>query len=445
MGIREELEQVSDLAMPEALSIFQQSIPAHWIEEALDATGYASLRRRKLPAEQVVWLVLGIGLFRNRSIVDVCDKLGLVMPDVKTGRRQIVPSAVTQARHRLGSEPLRYLFLSTAQAWSEQESEADFCGLKLLSVDGTVLRVPDSIENGQAFGFIESNKEKTPAFPSIRLVSLLSVRTHLLWDVAFGSCHTGEMRYAERLVGSAPAHSLTLFDRCYFGAEFLLSWQQQQPDSHWLTPIRGNIRHTVIERYSEHDCLIDMPISPQARKQHPHLPMTWRARMVKYTDPKGDIKGFITSLTDAVRYPAKALLSVYWERWEIEQGYGEIKTRQLQQEVLLRSQTEAGVYQEVWGILLAYNIIRLEISRIATEAKVAPTQISFIMALRYIQDEFLWCAIASPGSIPKKLRELRAHVKKFILPARKKRPSKPRSVRISKTQYPVHEKPKRLN
>lgn len=439
MSIAEELRLTASLAEPASLSVFQQAIPADWIEQALQASGTASIRKRKLPAEQVVWLVLGMGLYRNRSIADVCDKLALVMPAADTGLRRVAPSALTQARERLGSEPLRYLFLTSAQAWAEQETAADWCGLKLLSVDGTVFHVPDSDDNARHFGYQDKARS---AFPSLTLVSLLSVHSHLLWDVTFGPSSTGEISHARQLVGSAPARSLTLFDRCYFSAELLLAWQQQQPDCHWLLPMKHKLRHTVIERYGPHDCLVEMPISPQARRQHPHLPTTWQARLITYASPRGTIKGFVTSLTDPQRYPLAELLGVYWQRWEIEQGYGELKSRQLANETVLRSQTPGGIEQEMWGILLAYNLIRLEISRIATEANVPPQRISFIMALRYIQDEFLWCAIASPGTIPKKLRDLRDNVKRFIVPERK-RPPKPRAVRSSKTQYPIHLKPQR--
>ena len=111
----------------------------------------------------------------------------------------------------------------------------------------------------------------------------------------------------------------------------------------------------------------------------------------------------------------------------------------LEDELLLRSQSIEGIEQEVRGILIAYNLVRLEISRIAKEAEVSPLRISFMMALRDIQDELLWCAIASPGSIPKKLRAMRERVKRYVLPKRIKRP-KSRTVRISKTRYPVNSK-----
>lgn len=441
MSFTEELDQTAEWS-PESLSTFQRDIPVEWIETALETTGTASIRRRRLPAEQVVWLVLGIGLYRDRSIRDICDKLDLAMPDSQ-GRPVVATSALAQARERLGAEPMRYLFLSSAEAWSRQERQNDFHGLKLLSVDGTVFETPDSAENGERFGFIESRKGYTSAFPSVRLTALMSLRTHLVWEAAFGPCTQGEINYARELVSAAPAHSLTLFDRCYFSAELLLSWQQAQPESHWLTPLKRKMRYRVVESFSEHDCLVEMPISPQSRAQYPHLPATWRARMLRFANPKGEITGFLTSLTDLQRYPAADLLGIYWERWEIEQGYGELKRRQLRSELLLRSQKPEGIRQELWGILLAYNLVRLEISRIAEEAGIAPLRISFLMALRYIQDEFLWCAVASPGTVPKKLRALRANVKAFILPERK-RPSVQRAVRKSRTRYPISEKHPRM-
>ena len=88
------------------LERFAASLDPEWIEEALVATGTASIRRRKLPAQQVVWLVLGMCLFTDRSIVDMVAHLGLVMPTANSLAR----SAVSAARSRLGSEPIMWLF-----------------------------------------------------------------------------------------------------------------------------------------------------------------------------------------------------------------------------------------------------------------------------------------------------------------------------------------------
>ena len=77
-----------------------------------------------------------------------------------------------------------------------------------------------------------------------------------------------------------------------------------------------------------------------------------------------------------------------------------VKTHQLDRQEIIRSRSIEGVKQERWGILLTYNLIRREMECIADEAKVAPSRISFVAAMRFIRDEWHWCALASPGSIP---------------------------------------------
>ena len=48
-----------EYAEPESFARLLSSIDAAWIEEALEATGVATIRKRRLPAEQVVWPGLG--------------------------------------------------------------------------------------------------------------------------------------------------------------------------------------------------------------------------------------------------------------------------------------------------------------------------------------------------------------------------------------------------
>lgn len=427
------LDDVQTFAEPESVNVFQKSLPLEWIETVLKTTNTASVRRRKLPAELVVWLIVGMGLYRDRSINDVVNKLDLVLTS-ELGET-VAPSAVPQARLRLGQAPLEALFKLTASHWIKQEDNEDtWHGLQLFAVDGTCFRTPDSPELAEHFGYIKHRKDRHTQYPMLRLCALMSLRSRLIHDVVFGACTKGEITHTKSL--NVPKQSLTLFDRCYLSAELMINWQRAHTDSHWLTPIKSNTQFKIIEEYSEGDCLIEMNVSAHARKKDPSLPETWQARMVIYQAPKGQIKGFITSLSDNELYTKDELLHVYWERWEIENGYGEIKCQQLENSMMLRSQTITGIYQELWGILIAYNLVRVEISQIAKEADVPPLRISFTMALRYIQDELLWCALAKPGTIPSKLKAMRAKVKKFILPKKRKRP-KPRTVRISKTNYTI--------
>jgi hypothetical protein len=91
-------------------------LPYEWIEQAVAETGRASIRRRRLPAEQVVWLIVALALYRHQSISEVIDELDLALPDAQAPF--VSKSAVAQARQRLGEAPLKWLFRTSARARS---------------------------------------------------------------------------------------------------------------------------------------------------------------------------------------------------------------------------------------------------------------------------------------------------------------------------------------
>ncbi|NOH73450.1 IS4 family transposase, partial [Vibrio pectenicida] len=395
------------------------AIQLEWIEQALYETSKASIRKRRLPAQQAVWLVIWMGLQRNKSIKEVCSSLDLALqPNPEDTWSRVAPSVLTDCRRRLDEAPLAALFKTAVTAWKADALVKDkSLGLNIMAVDGTTFRCQDSEENAEAFGFIS---QKYKPYPQLRLVGLLATETRMMMGAAFDACSVGEATLARRLLDDVPANSLTLFDRCYFSAELLLSWQEAASNSHWLTPVKRKLRYEVVKQFANNDMLISMPISPQAQSKNPNLPTHWQARLVLYTDPQGEIEGFITSLVDPQKYPLERLLSIYWQRWQIEESYGEIKQTQLQSEVTLRSRFAAGVRQELWGILLAYNLVRLEMVHIAGDANVSPTRVSFIAAINLIDTQLRWLALSPDGTLPVRLKQMRESISHFILPDKRK-------------------------
>ena len=232
-------------------------------------------------------------------IKEVCSSMDIALQSGDDIWSRVAPSVLTDCRRRLGEAPMSYLFKSTVSAWLEQAlGEHNDLGLTTLAVDGTVFRCQDSEENANEFGFI--SKTHKP-YPQLRLVSLISTETRMVLGAAFDGCHVGEVTLAQRLVPDAFDDSLTLFDRCYFSADLLLNWEGSGRQRHWLTPVKSKMRYEIVEEFANNDLLIDMPVSPQARKKNPELPETWRARFIAYREPKGEIKGFVTSLV-AVSY-----------------------------------------------------------------------------------------------------------------------------------------------
>lgn len=430
MSFDKAFHAVATYASPPDLDEFRRHIKPEWIDEALTASGIATVRRRRLPAEQVIWVVLGMALFRDRPLEDVVSKLDLALPGPSTVAR----SSVTQARARVGSKPVQWLFDRCASKWVHESADAhQWRGLRLYGMDGSWVRVPNTVENREKFGG-HSPRGIESGYPMARIVVLMALRSHLLAAANLGRYEgIHELEYAKPLRDSIPESSLTVLDRGYLSASFLLGIESKT-DRHWLIRSKKNISFMVIKRFGPDDELVEMKVSAQARAKDPSLPLTWIARRIRYQIPGFKEQFLLTSLHDSKRFPAREIAELYHERWELEMGYDEIKTEMLEREEVIRSKTPDGVLQELWGILLAFNLVRLEMQSIAKEEKIEPTRISFVEALRLIRTEWDWLSVTSPGAIPKRLASLRRNVKRYILPPRRKR-SYPRATKLKFSRH----------
>ena len=436
MSFEHALAAAALFANPETFDTFRTHLDPEWIERALAATGTATLRKRRLPAEQVVWVVLGMALFRDRSIEDVVSRLDLALP----GRpgTTAAKASITEARARLGSEPMKWLFETSAAKWSsEAATEAKWRGLAVYGVDGSSLRVPDSAENRATFGGQSGREGTESGYPLVRIVTLMALRSHVLRGVVVSPyAKTSEVIEAAPLFEQLTDNTLTIVDKAYLGASVLLGIEGGGAERHWLTRAMKSTAYVVLERLAAGDELVEMNVSSEARRKDPGLPKTWRARAIRYQMPGFPPSVLLTSLLDAKKYPAREIVALYHERWELELGYDEIKTHMLNREETIRSRTPEGVRQELWGVFLAYNMVRLEMARVAVVAKIEPTRISFIESLRLIRSEWEWLSVASPGAIPKRLAALREAMKRYVLPPRRRERRFPRAVKIKMSGYP---------
>jgi hypothetical protein len=430
------IEETASYPLPASLSTFEKWIDPEWIASALEITGVATLRRRRLPVEQVVWLVLGMALMRDRPIHEVVARLDLALPG-RGGDGQVARSTVSQARARVGPAPLKHLFDLCSTKWAFESAGAHrWNGLSLFALDGTTLRVADSEENRAHFGSSRHGGHVDGAYPLVRVAVLVAVYSHVIAMAAFGPYRKSEYEYAAGMWDRIPGDSLTIVDRNFFSAALFLLIQRAT-NRHWLIRGKSNIKWTVVKKLGRDDLLVEMKISPAARKQDPSLPRTFLARAIGYKLKASRSKQWLfTSLTDFAKYPAVDMIELYHRRWEIEVAYDEVKTHLLDRKETIRSRSIAGVEQELWGILITFNLVRLEMQRIAEEAGVLPVRVSFVTAMRFIRDEWMWSALASPGSIPEKLHRMRANILAFLLPERRSDRSYPRVVKLRASKFP---------
>lgn len=431
MRFQEALEEVGCFGVAEHLERLREHISADWVDAALEWTGTRSIRRRRLPAEHVVWLVIGMGLFRNEPIERVVDLLGLALGS--RGDPVVAKSAVTQARQRLGDEPLAQLFSMTAGRWAHRSADAHrWRGLSLYGWDGSTLRVPDSAENRASFGGQRAGSGRGESgYPQVRVVAMMALRSHILSAFRFAPYSTGETTLARELWNEMPEDSLAIVDRNFLVKKDLVALERSG-NRHWLTRTKSNTRWAVVEKLGDNDYLAELEVHETG------LPRTWPIRVIRYKRRGYPESALLTSLVDAKRYPAREIIALYHERWELELGYDEVKTHLLDRQEAIRSRSPEGVYQELWGIALAYNLVRVEMERIAAEANVVPTRISFTGALALIRDELgrMGGPRFAPGTIPSRLEDLRRNLKRLLLPDRRTQRVYPRAVKIKMSNYP---------
>ncbi len=407
-------------------------IPSEFIQQALTLTDTVTLRKRKLPLESMIWLVVGMSVFCNRPMTEIVNLMDITD---RNGTPFTAKSSVIQRRKTLGEDAVRELFDITQRHWNLQANHPQWHGLNLFAVDGVVWRTADTPENSAVFSR-HAGPNGESSYPQVRMVCLMELSSHLINASAFDSENISEMRLAAQLTEKTPDNSITLFDRGFYSLGLLHHWQTTGEERHGPLPLKKNTQYEVVRRLGRGDELVTLKTSPQARKQWSELPGEITARLLT-RNVDGKERRVLTSLTDQNRYPGNSISELYAHRWEIELGYREAKQSLLDSRWTLRSKLPELVRQELWGVLLTYNLVRYQMVKMAFELKgdYLPYQLSFSGSISEITRLLITLPWTSPGKMPGELRTLYEQAKWLVLPGRRER-SYPRAVRAKSPKYP---------
>ena len=421
-----------NLTAPDEVQSLADLLPPELIQQAFSLTDTVTLRKRKLPLESMVWLVIGMAIFNNKPLSHIVNLMDIAD---RSGRSFTAPSSVIARRKKLGEDPVRVLFDLTQQHWHRESRHPLWHGLTLNAVDGVVWRTPDTPENAAAFAKAE-NQYGEKGYPQVRMVCLMELSSHLLRASVMDRYDVNEMRLAAGLIGKVPDNSVTLFDKGFWSAGLLHEWHSAGENRHWLLPLKKGTQYEVVRRLGKKDELIMLKTSPQARKQWEKLPETLTVRLIR-RKVNGVERQVLTSMKDAMRYPAADVAELYKHRWEIELGYREAKQMLCGGRWTLRSKLPGMVRQELWGILLTYNLVRYQMVKMAFSLKgnYLPYQLSFSGSLTEILRLLIWLPWSSPGAIPGHLKHFYSNAAMLKLPPRRERKYE-REVRPKKPKYP---------
>jgi hypothetical protein len=421
--ITRKIRVAAGVFAPGHLGELTRIVPFEMVDEALAATGAASRRVRLVPARVVVYLLLAGCLFAEVGYRQVWHKLTAGLGVL--ARADPSENALWQARVRLGVAPLRWLFDLLRGAAVTAAGGVRWCGLLVCAIDGTTLAVPDGARNLVVYSKQAGNHGGT-GYPLLRMVALVACGTRGIIDAVFGPIATGENGYARRLSRSLHAGMIVLLDRGFDDAALI--GHLAATDAHLLVRIKGNRRLPVLRRYPDGSFLSQIGA---VRVRVLECEIT----VVTTAGRRTGCYRLATTLLDHRRYPAAALVTLYHRRWEIETAYLELKSSILGGRVL-RARTPAGIAQEVYALLVTYQILRIAITDAIDAAGngVDPDRGSFTVALHAARDMLAQAAGVIADTIIDLVGTIGRRVPANLLPARRLRVS-PRIVKRAISKY----------
>lgn len=423
------------------LAAFTKVLPVSTVLKVLTEVGALEKRSRKLPSEVVLWLLIGMGLFRGVNIPDVLRRVASGLTGLVSWGPAEVPcsTAIASARDRLGFDAVREVFRRLADLLLGRYAKTTtWRGLGVYVLDGVCFMAPDTKRNEDAFGRAGVTRGGASGFPQLRGVLLVAAWSHMVVRAAFGPYRKGEIKLAFELAPQLPSGALLLLDRGYYAYAFLVALLRRETFFVVRAKTKGRcMAPTTTKRLGKNDVLARLLLPPSTKWKNPSLclPPTLDVRVVTYKVKGWPAVKLVTNLLDPKLYPAKAIAALYHDRWEVELSYREIKTHLVGNQVAFRSKTPTRVLQEAYGLLLAYDCVRALMADAAIAAGVQPRALSFVGCLERIRVALPLLAAAT-GDRDRLLQALLDDLARCRLPKRRVGRSCPRAVKIKMSHFP---------
>lgn len=363
------------------LGSMSSAFPLADVKRILEETNRSSQRKRKLPAYVMTYYVIALGLMSSRGTREALRHLLDRLRERRSWRGELASeAAISKARQRLGVEPLRKLYETFVRPIATRAiKSAWYRQWRVVSLDGTTLCTLDTPENDERFGRPPASRGRS-AWPQVRLAALLENGTRVMFAAALDAYRVAETTLVRRIVGRLEEGMLCLADRGIYSYSLWTAAAATGAELVWR--VQKGIGLPEGQRLADGSYLSEIRPPGRGRKRDSIV-----VRVVSFTITlKGHSERYrlITTILDPLQAPALELAHLYAARWTIETALGELKVRQRDRSLVLRSRLPDLVEQDVYGLLLAYFGIRQIMCQAARQDGVEPAELSFPHALHVI-------------------------------------------------------------
>jgi hypothetical protein len=321
-----------------SIGVLASSVPRDAVDEAIAVTNKQAKRSDgRLPPHVMVYFVMAMALFAEEDYQEVAARLSQTLTSWGCWDDQwAVPTSggITQARQRLGYEPIKELFSQVAVPVADELTRGGWLGpWRLMAIDGFEWDAPATEANAAEFGYAGSGDDRS-AFPKVRVVTISECASHAVVDAEMGAITgkgSGEQALARRLYARAEPDWLLIADRNFYNwADWCTA---ADSGAQLLWRVKADPRLPVLEFASEGSytsVLVNPKIGSSARQrlieaaragQDLHPDQARLVRVVEYTVPdrasqgKDELICLITTIADPRSAPAGLLADTYHQRW----------------------------------------------------------------------------------------------------------------------------------
>jgi hypothetical protein len=294
--------------------------------------------------------------------------------------------AYCKARLRLPEALLSRLVRDTADRFQGHAPKTWlFHGRAVILVDGTTVSMPDTPES-QAVYPQHANQKPGCGFPIARIVVLIALATGAVLDAAIGPRKgklSGESTLLRGLHERLRRGDILLADRCFCSYFEVALLSAQGVDVVMRDHKNRPVDFRKGRRLGDDDHLVEWS-KPQRASWMDQETYTTIADTLTVRELRVRVmqRGFrtrlmvvMTTLLDPKEFAHDELADLYRARWHAELDLRSIK-QTLKMDVL-RCMTPEMVRKEIWGHLLASNLIRGVMAEAARRQEVLPRQLSF--------------------------------------------------------------------
>ena len=287
------------------------------------------------------------------------------------------------ARQRLPETLFTQALRTTAAAGDQIATAAAFlAGRPVKLVDGTIVTLPDTPQNQEAYPQVSTMK-KGCSFPIMRVVAIFSLLSGAILAAGCGSHYVSEFRLFYDLLAHLAQGDIVIADRGFGNYPLLALLLSMDVDliARSSRKIDGRRRR---KRLGKNDWLVSWKKSANRsavipKDQFDGFPAELTVRIVRGSLHQ---KGFrvhqitvVTTLLDPQKYPAADILRAYLRRWRMEMCLDDIKTTLSM--AMLSCKSPAMVRKEMFMHLIVHNLIRYTMAYAATQHGADLERLSF--------------------------------------------------------------------